>query len=48
MGMSARFGRADGVAFDAEDFLGQNPQWNWQQGFLRSRPTQPWVLFEGH
>ena len=36
---------ADGVAFDAEESLSQNPQWNWQQGYLRSRPSRPWVLF---
>jgi hypothetical protein len=45
MGLSARFGRADGVGFDAEEFLGRHPQWNWQQGHLRSRPAQPWTLF---
>ena len=43
MGLSARFGRADGVAFDAEAFLDEQPQWNWQRGHLRSRPSQPWT-----
>lgn len=38
----ARYGRADGVPFDAEEFLRQHPQWNWQKGYLRSRPQQPW------
>ncbi|MFP5391404.1 MAG: C45 family autoproteolytic acyltransferase/hydrolase, partial [Gammaproteobacteria bacterium] len=45
MALSARFGRADGAAFDADEFLTLNPQWNWQQGYLRSRPSQPWSLF---
>lgn len=47
MGLSARFGRADGVAFDADEFLAQNPQWNWQKDYLRSRPARPWALFGG-
>jgi hypothetical protein len=42
------FGRADGVAFDAEAFLELNPQWNWQKGYLISRPSQPWTLFNGN
>jgi hypothetical protein len=46
MGLSARFGRADGAPFDAVEFLQQNPQWNWQKGYLKSRPTQPWTFFE--
>ncbi len=47
MGMWGRFGRADGLAFDAEEFLRIHPQWNWQEGYLRSRPHQPWTYFEG-
>ena len=39
------FGRADGVPFNASAFLVENPQWNWQQGYLMSRPNQPWTLF---
>lgn len=45
MGLSARFGRADGVAFDAQAFLDEQPQWSWQRGYLRSRPSQPWTMF---
>jgi len=48
LGLSARFGRADGVRFDAEEFLKQHPQWSWQQGYLKSRPSQPWTVFDGH
>jgi Phospholipase B len=45
MNMTAIFGRADGVAFDAPAFLKENPQWNWQAPYLKSRPSQPWTLF---
>ena len=45
MGLWGRFGRADGAPFNAEEFLKIHPQWNWQQGYLKSRPHQPWVLF---
>jgi hypothetical protein len=47
MSLWARFGRADGAPFDADEFLRLHPQWNWQEGYLRSRPHQPWTLFEG-
>eukprot|EP01090_Pellita_catalonica_P006320 TRINITY_DN1652_c0_g1_i1.p1 TRINITY_DN1652_c0_g1~~TRINITY_DN1652_c0_g1_i1.p1 ORF type:complete len:472 (-),score=80.46 TRINITY_DN1652_c0_g1_i1:74-1489(-) len=43
MKISVRFGRADGDAFDADQFLKEHPQWNWQAGVLKSRPSQPWV-----
>jgi hypothetical protein len=43
MNLWARYGRADGAPFDVEEFLSQHPQWNWQQGYLKSRPQQPWV-----
>ena len=45
MALSARFGRADGKAFDADVFLNEQPQWDWQRDYLRSRPSQPWTLF---
>lgn len=44
--MWGRIGRADGIAFDADAFLEQHPLWNWQEGYLKSRPSQPWTLFE--
>jgi hypothetical protein len=43
MNLWARYGRADGAPFDADEFLRQHPQWNWQQGYLKSRPQQPWT-----
>lgn len=39
----ARFGRANGVEFNADDFLRQHPLWNWQAEVLKSRPSQPWI-----
>jgi hypothetical protein len=39
--------RADCAPFDAEEFLRLHPQYTWQEGYLRSRPSQPWTLFEG-
>ena len=47
MGLWARFGRADGAPFDAEEFLRLHPQYSWQEGYLQSRPSQPWTFFEG-
>jgi len=47
MGMWGIFGRADGAEFDADKFLSKHAQWNWQQGYLISRPAQPWTLFNG-
>ncbi len=43
MSLWARFGRADGAEFIAEDFLRMHPQWNWQRGCLQDRPQQPWT-----
>jgi uncharacterized protein CbrC (UPF0167 family) len=47
MTMWGIFGRADGAPFDAEEFLRLHPQWNWQEGYLESRPSQPWTEFPG-
>jgi hypothetical protein len=47
MSMWGIFGRADGAPFDADEFLRVHPQWNWQQDYLASRPSQPWTVFEG-
>src|SRR5207253_8700475 len=46
MSLWARFGRADGAPFDAEEFLRLHAQWDWQRGYLQSRPSRPWVLFD--
>ncbi|MCI9129666.1 MAG: peptidase C45 [Eggerthellaceae bacterium] len=46
MKMWGRYGRADGVEFNAEDFMDQHPLWKWMEGYLEDRPTQPWTLFD--
>ncbi len=45
MRMWGIFGRADGEPFDADEFMAQHPQWNWQRGYRFDRPSQPWTLF---
>jgi hypothetical protein len=46
MSFWARFGRACGQPFNSEKFLEKHPQWDWQRGYLKDRPTQPWTLFK--
>ena len=41
-----RIGRADGIEFDVDIFLKTHPEWSWQKGYLKSRPTQPWVILD--
>lgn len=45
MSFAARWGSADGTAFDAEAFLTAHPQYDWMQGILMSRAVQPWAEF---
>ncbi|HVU16971.1 MAG TPA: C45 family peptidase [Candidatus Didemnitutus sp.] len=45
MSFAARWGSGDGVAFDAEKFLADHPQFDWMEGVLKSRPAEPWVDF---
>jgi len=46
MSFAARWGSADGTSFDAPAFLAAHPQFDWQEGCLRSRPAEPWVEFK--
>ena len=46
MKMWGRYGRADGVEFNAQEFMDQHPLWKWMEGYLKDRPTQPWTLFD--
>lgn len=46
LSFEARFGSACGAAFDAVAFLKAHPQFDWMEGILRSRPTQPWTTFK--
>ncbi len=41
-----RYGRADGGEFDAPRFLREHPLWAWQEGYLESRPSQPWTVLD--
>jgi hypothetical protein len=46
MSFLARWGSACGDPFDAKAFLQEHPQFNWMNGLLKDRPTQPWTLFK--
>ena len=45
MSFWARWGSSSGMAFDAQKFLDEHPQWNYLQGYLKDRPSQPWTFF---
>jgi len=46
MSFAARWGSADGTSFDAQAFLAAHPQFDWLEGYLKSRPVEPWVEFK--
>ena len=46
MSFDARWGTACGRAFDADEYLRKHPQFDWMQGILQSRPSQPWTPFK--
>ncbi len=45
MSFEARWGSACGMAFDAKKYLKAHPQFDWMQGILKSRPSEPWTTF---
>ena len=45
MSLWARWGSSCGMAFDATKFLEEHPQYDWLEGYLKDRPTQPWTEF---
>lgn len=45
MEFAARFGRACGIPFDADEFMEVRPQWDWEEGHLKSRPHREWTNF---
>ncbi len=45
MSFAARWGSGCGRPFDAAAFLAAQPQFGWMAGILRSRPSEPWVVF---
>ncbi len=46
MSFWARWGSSSGMAFNAERFLREHIQWEFLRGYLKDRPSQPWVLFQ--
>ena len=45
LSFAARWGSACGTKFDAARFLAAHPQFEWMEGILHSRPSQPWTVF---
>ena len=45
LSFAARWGRSCGAPFVAADFFAAHPQWNYLDGYLDDRPTQPWTVF---
>ena len=46
MSFAARWGAACGRPFDAAQFLAAQPQFEWLDGLLKSRASEPWVEFQ--
>ena len=42
----ARWGNASGMPFDAAAFFLAHPQWDYLDGYVHDRPTQPWTEFK--
>ena len=45
MAFDARWGSACGRRFEAKRFLTAHPQFDWMEGILRDRPSEPWATF---
>ena len=45
MSFVVRWGQACGMTFDAKKYLEAHPQFDWTNGLLKDRPSQPWVEF---
>jgi hypothetical protein len=41
----ARFGRANGRAFNAKEFMRADPEWRFEKDYLLNRPPEPWTPF---
>jgi hypothetical protein len=46
MSFVARWGFACGMPFDAKKFLDSHPQFDWVEGLVKDRPSQPWTVFK--
>jgi Xaa-His dipeptidase len=45
LSISARWGNSSGMPFVAADYLSAHPQFDYLEGYLNDRPTQPWTIF---
>lgn len=41
-----RWGNSSGMPFDAKQFLAEHIQWEYLDGYLFDRPSQPWTMFQ--
>ena len=41
----ARWGSSSGMAFDAQSFFVEHPQWSQLKDYIKDRPSEPWTLF---
>ena len=41
----ARLGHPCGQPFEAAAFLGEQPQFDWLEGYLQDLPTRAWATF---
>ena len=46
MSFVARWGSACGIPFYAKSFLEKHQQFDWMDGLIKDRPTQPWTSFK--
>ena len=46
MSFSARWGSACGIPFNAKAYLEKHSQFDWLDGLITDRPTQPWTTFK--
>jgi hypothetical protein len=45
LSFEARWGNSSGMPFVAADFFAAHPQWDYLDGYVNDRPTQPWTTF---
>jgi hypothetical protein len=45
MSFSARWGSACGMGFNAKAYLEKHQQYDWMQGLIKDRPSEPWTMF---
>lgn len=41
----AKWGGSCNIGFNAQEFLQKHTQYDWQQGYLKDLPAQPWTVF---